>query len=290
MVGNPFSPSYARARAAGGRAPALDHCSMHVAIYRRGRAIWSLEEGPLDPRARRPRDMTMGRSWIGWVGDRLVVDLDERSVPFNLVPFRRSRLHRLPPGRPVRGRITIHPEAMPGESLGIDADGLHRWWPIAPTARITVELTSPELRFRGHGYHDANAGPVALEQAFDSWTWSRCRTGDRAWLTYDVTDRDGQQRSHALTVAPDGDMQAITDSASVSLGRSTWQLDRRARLPAPGDARVARSLEDGPFYARAVIEQRWSDHRAVAMHETLAAHRLRRRWVQLCAGYRIRAR
>jgi carotenoid 1,2-hydratase len=49
-----------------------------------------------------------------------------------------------------------------------------------------------------------------------------------------------------------------------------------------------RTLEDGPFYARALIETQVEGRPVVAMHETLAAHRLRRGIVRILTEFRMR--
>lgn len=283
MQGNPFSPTYFRARQHGPASP-FDYSSMHVALYeRRGAkskaAAWALESQPIDPRtARSETRLTIGRSAIHWEGDRLVVDLDEQTTPapkYN--PLR----------RPVRGRVVVHPEAMPELALPIDETGQHRWWPVAPLARIEVDLEQPRVRFRGHGYHDANAGDLPLDQSFDTWSWMRARVGDAARLTYDVRCRSGASRAHALEVSADG-WKPLERTWRAPLERGAWGLERHARVDRDHGARTVQSYEDGPFYTRSLVETRVGGDPVLAMHETLAAHRLRRRWVRFCASYRMR--
>ncbi|MGF1466613.1 MAG: carotenoid 1,2-hydratase [Sandaracinaceae bacterium] len=281
MQGNPFSPVYARARQRGG-ASALRFCSMNVAVYGRPRlggrgSAWAFDERPVSPRDRRVDGVAIGQSAIQWVHDRLVIDIDERTTTLGH-PFH----------RPLRGRVTLTPETQPARELTIDAEGLHRWWPIAPLARIEVALRQPALCFRGHGYHDANAGAVPLEDTFTSWSWSRARRRDGAFVAYDARPRTGTGRSHAFRVGPDGRMASVEGTGLTSLGRSAWGIERDARVARGEPARVLRSLEDGPFYTRELVETRMDGERIVAMHETLAAHRLRRRWVRFCTGYRLR--
>lgn len=283
MQGNPFSPTYYRARERG-RASPFDYSSMHVAVYeRRGAkskaAVWALESQPIDATAaREPHRLAIGRSSIRWESDRLVVDLDERTTPapkYN--PLR----------RPVRGRVIVHPEAMPELALPIDESGRHHWWPVAPLARIEVDLHEPRLSFRGHGYHDANAGDLALDQSFDTWSWMRARVGDSARLTYDVRCASGETRAHALEVTPGGS-RPLEHTWRAPLERGTWGLRRHARVDRHHGAHTVQSYEDGPFYTRSLVKTRIGGDPVLAMHETLAAHRLRRRWVQFCSSYRMR--
>ncbi|HJK97565.1 MAG TPA: carotenoid 1,2-hydratase [Polyangiaceae bacterium LLY-WYZ-14_1] len=286
MVGNPFSPEYFRARRRGG-ASALHHAAMNVALYGRRRGLLSpgtpsafaLDEGPIPHAFRTAGGLRIGRSTMAWEGDRLVVDLDERTTELGV-----GR------PRPVRGRIVITPEAMPGLDLPIDEHGQHRWWPVAPLARIDVALREPAVRFSGHGYHDANAGEVGLERSFDRWSWSRARLprGAGAALTYDVRCRSGATRTHAFRVAGNGDVDGLGDTWTAPLERSAWGLDRVARVDRGASARLVRSLEDGPFYTRSLVETRLRGAPVLAMHESLAGDRLRQAWVRFCTAYRMR--
>jgi carotenoid 1,2-hydratase len=271
LLGNPFSPAYLRARDLG-PAGALGHCSMNVAVYARGASAWALDERPLAGHERAADGVAIGGSSMRWDGDRLVIDVDERTTPFR---------------RPVRGRIVLRPEARTGLDLPIDERGEHRWWPVAPLARIEVDLPWPGVRFSGHGYHDANAGAVPLEAAFESWSWSRARS-DGALLTYDVACSSGAERSLAFRVTPRGDVEDLDRLGSARLAPTVWALPRRARADRGHGGRVVRSLEDGPFYARSLVATRLGGGPVVAMHETLAPHRLRRDWVRRIIGARIR--
>ena len=255
---------------------------MNVAVYGPRplpalRSGFALEEHALAPGDRRADGVSIGRSAMRWEGDRLVGDLDERTTPVG-VPLR----------RPLRGRVVLHPEASPALELPIDPRGEHRWWPIAPLARAEVDLPSLGLRFRGHAYHDANAGPVSLDVGFDHWSWSRARTRTGAHLTYDIRTASGANVAHAFRIAPDGAVSRLEGTAPVPLERSAWRLSRLARVDRGHAARTTRVLEDGPFYSRSLIQSRIGGHDVVAMHETLAGHRLRQRWVQFCTAYRMR--
>lgn len=275
LIGNPFSPDYARARREG-PADALSFCSMNVALYGAAKSAWALDERPIGARAREENSVSIGRSQLGWEGDRLVATLDESTTPLT------------PISRPIRGKIVLHPEVQTGLSLQIDQHGQHRWWPVAPLARIEVDLPQPGVRFSGHGYYDANAGAVPVESTFDRWSWSRARAADGAIMTYDVADTTGAARTLAFRVSSRGEVEDIGPVWSTSLRPTLWGLSRTACVDFGERGTVARSLEDGPFYSRALIETRLDGQRVQAMHESLAAHRLRQRWVQSLVKYRMR--
>ena len=242
LLGNPFSPSYGRARARG-VASALSFCSMNVALYAtKGPSAWAFRERAVRESARTETDLTIGASTMRWDGDRLVVDLDERTVPF---------------GTRLRGRVVIHPEARSGLELPIEERGEHLWWPVAPLARIEVDLPSPGVRFSGHGYHDANAGQVPVESSFVDWSWSRARTeeGGAAHLRSVVHQRRRAQRSRFAS-RPSGRVERLEGLVTAPLARTGWGLTRTTRVDPGHGGRVVRSLEDGPFYSRALVETR----------------------------------
>lgn len=246
---------------------------MNVALYGEQKRAWSLRERAISPSDRSSDGVAIGPSSMRWQGDRLRVEIDERTTPF---------------GRSLRGSVTLYPELCTGLSLRIDERGEHRWWPVSPLARIEVDLPEPGVRFTGHGYYDANAGPVPLESAFETWSWSRARSDDLAFLTYDLKSSAGPRHSLAFKVSARGEVADLDPVWSASLRRSYWGLTREARVDAGEPCRIVRSLEDGPFYSRALVATRFDGRPVLAMHEALAAHRLRRRWVQRLVEYRMR--
>jgi carotenoid 1,2-hydratase len=187
----------------------------------------------------------------------------------------------------VRGKVTLRPECVTGAALDLDAYARHGWWPVAPLARIEVDLDRPRVRFRGHGYHDANWGAEPLEAGFERWTWSRSRIGAEARIAYDVEPRHGGSGEPVgLRVDTMGRVQRVEPGPLVTLPRTGWGLRRGARAEA---ASLARSLEDGPFYARALVHARVAGRDALAVHEVLEGARLRRRWVRFLTGFRMRS-
>ena len=273
LLGNPFSPRYASARQRGPVPSALDFSSMNVALYARGASAWTLAERSVAETSRTASDLAIGGSSMRWEGDRLIVTVDDRTTPL---------------GRSLRGTIVVRPEAHTNLAFSIDDRDEHRWWPIAPLARVDVDFQQPRLRFSGHGYYDANAGETPLESAFDEWSWSRARRGDSAILTYDVACASGAQRSLALAVARDGSVDEIAGLEPTPLPRTLWRLPRATRGDAGHRGRIIRSLEDGPFYARALVETQIGGQTVTAMHETLAARRLKSPLVRLLARCRMR--
>ena len=255
LVGNPFSR---------GSRP-LERAALNVALYSHKARAWTLRDRTISEAHRTVDTLELGASAMRWVGDALVVTIDERTSPF---------------GRPLRGTVTVRPELTTTHAVSL-APG-HTWWPLVPLARIEVALTEPSVHFSGHGYIDANRGDTPLQDAFDTWCWSRARHGDTALVTYDAIRRDGTTSSATLKLSATG-LETITEVVS-PLPKTSWGLTRSTRGT---NVQLARSLEDGPFYARALVRKRLAGYDVVAVHEVLSAKRLAQRWVQFLAGFRM---
>lgn len=267
---------------------------MNIALYGRPRggeqnrlSAWSLKERGIIDSDRFAEGVWIGSSVMRWLGpegggDSLVIDLDERGTPF---------------GERLRGSVVLHPTTRTDLDLAIDAAGEHRWWPVAPLARIEVDISSAKgsMRFSGDGYYDANAGSAPIESAFESWTWSRgTRAGfrklDEALMTYDVIPTSGRpRRSLAFRVSTQGDVDVFEDRCTRihALPRTFWGLEREARTDSGHRAKIHRTFEDGPFYSRSLVETRLGGRSFQAIHETLAAHRLKEEWVRVFTTYRM---
>lgn len=283
MLGNVFSPAYARARARRGDACPLDHATFNVALYRpraAGGNAWALTE-----HGRRHVDvgadaLRVGRSRMAVRGDRLVVELDEA---------------RAPAGGRIRGQVSVSlPSSGDGDGgdpapVALDGVGRHLWWPIAPRVRVSVELASPAIRFEGTGYLDANAGDRGLEHDFASWAWSRVALpSGQVALAYDVRTRRGDELAHGFRLDPSGLRRPLDGTTFHDLGRSVFRLPRRARSDAGAPSTLARTLEDTPFYARSEIEATIGGERGHGVHEVVDLDRFASPWVQFLLPFRMR--
>jgi carotenoid 1,2-hydratase len=274
LVGNPFSPFYARARASGASPAAFDYAAMNVAIYGPRGSFFALTERTVRPGGAEADAITIGDNRMRWDAGSLVVELSDRTSPW---------------GSPLRGTVRLHPEGQSSPARSLDAAGEHLWWPVAPSSSIEVTLTEPDVRFRGHGYHDANAGDVPLEQSFARWRWARTRldAGTSAMM-YDTVDVDGADRHLAIAVDRDGLARPIDMPDERALPRTLWGLRRTTR--STGAVRVVRELEDTPFYARAVLSTELEGRERITMHEELSCDRLRSAWVRFLLGFRMARR
>lgn len=275
MLGNVFSPFYARARQRGGADP-LAHCTMNVALYGPRGKRWALTERGREAVSRDADQLTLGASQLRWEGGALIADLDERVAPF---PSPR-------PGR-LRGRVKVIPEVVTGSTVAIDNSGRHLWWPVAPVARVEVTLDEPNVRWSGHGYHDANAGDEPLERAFSGWNWSRASVRGDAVLLYDTVDRAGRHSERAIRCTARG-VEDVELPGRASLASTGWRIDRATRADRGARPLVARTLEDTPFYARSVIRTRLLGEDVYAMHERVDMDRFTSSWVQFLLPFRMK--
>jgi carotenoid 1,2-hydratase len=266
MLGAPFSPWYARDRGA----DPLGFAAFNVGLYgSRGRA-WSLVETDRIDRA--PEALRIGGSHIARDGSRITAVVDAR----------RSY------GRSIRGRVRVDALAWHSEDVALDARGVHAWRPLAPRARVQVEMAEPNARWSGWGYVDSNHGAEPLECALGRWTWSRAHVSNGATLvSYDAHTRGGAAKRVRRVFDSHGESSEI-ELATVPLPRTGWGWTREAHADPGRAARVVRTLEDTPFYARSLVETHVRGAPTLAMHESLSLERFAKPWVRLLLPFRIR--
>ncbi|WP_088280379.1 carotenoid 1,2-hydratase [Ideonella sp. A 288] len=272
FVGSVFSPYYAAARRSGAPDPA-NHVALNVVLYGTGGRRWAMTERGRTALHREARRLRIGPSQLAWEDGDLVLGFDEITAPW--------------PGR-LRGELRVQPQLLHGQSHALDAAGRHRWWPIAPRARATLDCSHPRLRWQGSAYLDSNQGDEPAESAFHGWDWSRTTLPDgRCLVQYDTRRRDGS--AGALACLFDDGPVARTPEAPlprVHLPTSAWRVARHARCDA-GQAPHCRTLEDTPFYARSLLTARWLGQPATTVHESLSLDRFRAPWVQALLPFRM---
>jgi carotenoid 1,2-hydratase len=275
LVGSVFSPYYAwaRRRAAGSGVDPWNYCALNVALYGAGGKRWALTERGHAGVARSTSNLTIGPSALTWDGTTLTISIDEVTVP---IPSR------------IRGTVRLTPAALTGYTATLDDVGLHRWSPLAPCARVEVEMTQPARRWSGSGYLDSNMGETPLEEAFVRWDWSRgnLRDGGAAVL-YDVTRRSGKSSSLALRFDRSGNVTDFAAPPAARLPTTGWRVERGTRADVGKTATVAETLEDTPFYARSVLSTHLLGEPVTAMHESLSLDRFRSGWVQMLLPFRM---
>lgn len=268
FVGSVFSPYYKLS----GRHRPFDHCAMNVVLYSGFDSRWAMTErgeGSVDFGARACR---IGPSRAAWNGRELIFSIDERACPAPV---------------PVRGEVRATLPHVLTTEYQIDHRGGHWWRPIAPSCQVDVDLKSPNLKWSGHGYLDANRGDEPLEDGFEYWDWRRSPTPDGgAAIAYNVTTADGRKRDLALRIEADGiathqEIEPVVNVHPTLL----WRMPRRTTAAAR--PRVLATLEDTPFYSRSILELPVDGAPTRAVHETLSAPRLRAGWVTHLLPYRM---
>jgi carotenoid 1,2-hydratase len=186
----------------------------------------------------------------------------------------------------LSGRIRLYPDPPTNSEFALDPAGRHRWGPIAPRAHVDVQMSSPDLRWRGIGYLDANRGSEPLERAFSTWTWSRTDVGDGAAILYDVVRRNADPLSLGLHFDRHGQCEPFAPPSPVALPRTRWRIQRRTRSES-SVASVQRTLEDTPFYARSEVGAELLGSERRCMHECLSLDRFDRRLIQAMLPFRM---
>lgn len=269
FIGSVFSPYYYRARQRGPADP-RNFCAINVGLYGPRGKTWAMTERGRGAMERGADWFRVGPSNLQWHDEHLEINIRERSAPL---------------ARRLAGKIVLRPDAINDRTFGLDALGRHQWQPFAPSARIDVQMESPALSWQGDGYFDTNAGARALEDDFRCWDWSRGKHNGGTSISYAVTERDGTERSLALSFEKCGKLSERTIPNAVSLPRSGWRIGRTARTP--GSARVDRTLEDTPFYARSLLRVGDRDASRLLMHESLELDRFRSGWVRFLLPFRM---
>ena len=217
--------------------------------------------------------LAIGPSALAWDGTALTIRVAETTAP---IPSR------------LRGTVRLIPGAVTGPEFALDPAGRHRWWPIAPAARIEVAFDEPRLAWSGAGYFDTNGGDAPLERDFSSWHWCRAPLGRGAGIVYEAACREGPGAALALRCDPTGAVEAEPLPPPAALPRTRlWRVERPTRADPGASPTVAATLEDTPFYARSTIATRLFGEAARGVHESLSLDRFRRPVVQAMLACRI---
>ena len=275
FVGSVFSPYYAWARrlSRDGTAPAINHCAMNVGLYGPRSHHWAMTERGRTRVNRSANAFQVGPSSLQWDDDALIIRFDEITAPW--------------PSR-IRGTVRVRPRALYNRAYRLDENGLHRWIPIAPNARVEVEIDRPGQRWVGEGYLDSNQGDAPLEEDFARWDWSRMRLPDgRTAVVYDVTRRNAPPMMLSLDFDSKGVVRSYEGHSRSDLPNTAWGLRRATRCDTGHRARLVKSLEDGPFYSRALLHARAQGWDVPAVHESLSLDRFGRLVVQAMLPFKM---
>ena len=219
-------------------------------------------------------NFSLGPSQLQWDQDHLRIDIHECCAPFP---------------RKIRGSVRIFPKALSTFVTPLDDAGKHFWGPIAPCARIEVQLNEPELSWKGESYLDSNEGEEPVTHAFKTWDWSRARLkDDSVSVLYDVRQKNTSERIIAQRFFRDGSNAAFEPPKTRQrLQRSLWRVNRSIRSEGSKTSQITETLEDGPFYVRSLVRSNICGEDVLAVHETLEAQRLKSLAVRLMLPWRM---
>ena len=271
FIGSVFSPYYLWANRSKYADP-NNYCCLNVALYSKGNKRWTMTERGAKNSHRDTQFFQIGPSNIEWRNDSLVININERAVPF---------------GQKVVGKVTVHPEQLFNYSVPLDSKNKHRWGPIAPTSKINVQLDSPNLHWDGHAYLDSNEGDEPINRPFHEWDWARAllKNGSTA-VMYDVREKNGTEKLLALRFLKDGAVEDFSLVDRKKLPKTMWKIQRHLR--SNNDAvKVLADLEDTPFYSRSILSGNWLDEEVTCMHETLNIPRFSSPIVQMMLPWRM---
>jgi carotenoid 1,2-hydratase len=270
FLGSVFSPYYKRS----GRGDPLAHSALNVALYG-PQARWAMTERGASAVSRDERNLVIGPSAVRWNGECLEITIEERDKRlFN--PFQRR----------VSGIVRVYPEALNPVAFALDRAHHHIWHCLAPVARIEVEMTSPQVSWQGRAYLDHNRGSEPLEAGFRTWHWSRAHLKEGAVVCYEGERADGSVFASALRFGADGAPEPVELPPVAQLPRSGWRIARSTRSDI-GVARVRRTWEDTPFYARSELASRFAGEDVIAVQESLDMVRFASPIVQFMLPYRM---
>lgn len=244
---------------------------MNVALYNPGGGRWAMTERGGASLRRSRNALVIGPSSLEWRNGELLIRIDEVGAP---IPRR------------IRGEVVITPQAINRREFDLETHDCHIWRPIAPVARASVKFDTPDIRWRGNAYFDANAGDAPLEEAFSYWTWSRAALGDGAAIYYDVERRREPPLSLALRFDAAGEVRVLEPPAVAPMATTKWRLARRSRAE-DGAAQVLRDFEDTPFYSRSLVSSRFEGEPVEWVHESLSLDRFANPIVRLMLPFRM---
>lgn len=178
FIGSVFSPWYFAGTQNGNVSQPQQHCAINVALSsKRSRAAkrWVFSEyqrfsGSIND------GLTIGQSTLRKKQNEYILTLDDLQ-PYRAMPWK------------LRGEVKFVSNGssalLTPTPYVLDDRQIHHWCPVAPRCRVEVELSAPNMRFSGTGYHDLNYGNEPLGAGFDRWHWARSHSATRSRIRYD---------------------------------------------------------------------------------------------------------
>ena len=237
----------------------LDHCAIGFSLYRDGKpVVYALNAHRRPDFSHRadPFRVTIAGNALDRIDGRYQLHVETPAV---------DRRHR------IAAELSFEPAS---ETLPLEFDlghpgSPHLWMLAAPDCRVeaTIRIDGKkplELRFRGRGYHDHNAGAEEISRAIRRWAWGRFHVGDATHVYYRAEPHHGPPTGLWITCRggrPErvrGDVRFLGDEAPFSengRGGNVFGVrhGRSLRVEAESGTLVDRRtdcVDDGPFYRR----------------------------------------
>jgi carotenoid 1,2-hydratase len=271
FVGSVFSPYYKNS----GRKIPLDHSCLNIALYGKSGARWVMTERCERDTAQSQDCLQIGPSAMRWHDDKLIIEIEERDIRLG-IPWRRR----------VAGKIVLTPQVLNARGFDLDSQGKHVWHTIAPRAGIEVNMSQPDVSWSGSAYLDGNHGSEPIEDGFRNWHWSRAHAGKDVAVVYEGNRRDGSHFASLLRFDAQGVPHEEELPPIAPLPSTLWAMKRQTRADR-GFARVARTWEDSPFYARSELKLGILGKQVTAVQESISLDRLIHPVVQFMLPYKM---
>ncbi|NJR13708.1 MAG: hypothetical protein HC779_05250 [Phyllobacteriaceae bacterium] len=106
-------------------------------------------------------------------------------------------------------------------------------------------------------------------------------------IVYDSARRDGSEGLLAIRIAPDGTISPFPAPQKTQMPRAFWGVARFGHHDAGQVPRLVKTLEDGPFYTRSVIDTVLDGESVQLMHEGLSGRRFASPIVKAMLAFRM---
>jgi hypothetical protein len=273
--GLPFLPGYLSGARRGEGEPARARPSLNVSVYRGGRRAFYLLQTYAEAEAEMDGagGFRFGATHIRQDRPGQVrVELD------CAVPRSADRL---------RGVVEVAgPPARLAPDLQPSPDPSHRWTPVLGPAWLEAHLTAGPERFAvaAPAYHDRNEGTRRFDDlGIDHWIWGRRARPEGTAIWYLTFAKAGPPVAWGAELRADGEVRLAPELEPVleaprrgPFGVRIWDRVRLTQ-PSGADWLVARSgprVDDGPFYARTLMDVTSGGDEGVGLGEWIVPDRI----------------
>jgi hypothetical protein len=169
--------------------------------------MFSEEKGQVIKASKAYCDVTVGKSYLRYQGDRYVLHYEVDDLVYDAVMISRS-----PMWRPGTGHV----------HYGDGQDKYSAWLVAQPDSSVEATLTIDGTRtsLKGTGYHDHNWGNDQMWDLVDHWYWGRARIGEYKIITSDTIQKEefGYPRVAIFMVIQNGQIIPL-DQRSIKVER-----------------------------------------------------------------------